>query len=111
MFYESFFLQKETIITEAAIILNRYQRSRNFYEGWRCCLNNTADQPFLYYEESAGGLLDHRTTVTRRPKQKRIPNHRNKNNRSEKPLRFNYKIHLQILVKIVETVELEYLIQ
>ena len=45
------------------------------------------------------------------PNQKRIPKNRNKNNRSEKSLRFNYKIHLQILIETVETVELEYLVQ
>ena len=45
------------------------------------------------------------------PKQKRLPKNRNKNNRSEKSLRFDYKIHLQILIETVETVELEYLVQ
>ena len=58
-------LQKETIITEAAITQTDTREVGIFTKGGVVVLNNTADQPFLYYEESAGGLLDHRTTVTR----------------------------------------------
>ena len=58
-------LQKETIITEAAISQTDTREVGIFTKGGVVPLNNTADQPFLYYEESSGGLLDHRTTVTR----------------------------------------------
>ena len=58
-------LQKETIIAEAAISQTDTREVGIFTKGGVVPLNNTADQPFLYYEESSGGLLDHRTTVTR----------------------------------------------
>ena len=101
-------LQKETIIEEAAI--NQTDtRVMGFIT--KNSIVSTTIYAFIVYLDELGTFVDRRVTVTRDQSRSAFQSTTNKNNRSEKSLRFNYKIHLQILVKIVETVELEYLIQ